>query len=71
MRVVGYVIAALAVAHLMETLSDQSIKRVVRTLKNNRNFELNVGGQTIHAAVPLLLEIQHLINTIAYPALRH
>ena len=45
--------AALAVAHLMETRSGHSIKRLVRALKNYRSFELNVAGQTSHAAVPL------------------
>ncbi|MGX4761413.1 IS1634 family transposase [Corynebacterium minutissimum] len=65
------VIAALAVAHLMETRSGQSIKRLVRTLKKYRSFELNIGGETIHAAVPLPPEIQTLVNTITAPTLRH
>ena len=65
------VIAALAVAHLMETRSGQSIKRLVRTLKNYRSFELSVAGQTIHAAIPLPPEIQALVNTITTPTLRH
>ncbi|MGV0362706.1 IS1634 family transposase, partial [Corynebacterium minutissimum] len=63
--------AALAVAHLMETRSGQSIKRLVRTLKKYRSFELNIGGETIHAAVPLPPEIQTLVNTITAPTLRH
>ena len=44
--------AALAVTHLMETRSDHFIKRLVRTLKKYRSFQLVVGGETIHAAVP-------------------
>ena len=65
------VMAALAVAHLMETRSGQSIKRLVRTLKKYRSFQLNIGGETIHAAVPLPPEIQTLVNTITTPTLRH
>ncbi|MBK4157562.1 hypothetical protein GWO69_09075 [Corynebacterium macginleyi] len=63
--------AALAEAHLMETRSGQSIKRLVRTLKKYRSFELNIGGETINAAVPLPPEIQPLVNTITAPTLRH
>ncbi|MDK8693541.1 hypothetical protein QP915_05995 [Corynebacterium sp. MSK158] len=47
------VMAALAVAHLMETRSGHFIKRLVRTLKKYRSFQFLVGGETIHAAVPL------------------
>lgn len=65
------VMAALAVARLMETRSAQSIKRLVRTLKKYRSFELNIGGETINAAVPLPPEIQPLVNTITAPTLRH
>lgn len=32
---------------------------------------LNIGGETIHAAVPLPPEIQTLVNTITAPTLRH
>ena len=65
------VMAALAVAHLMETRSGQSIKRLVRTLKKYRSFQLVIGGETVHAAVPLPPEIQTLVNTITTPTLRH
>ena len=47
------VMAALAVTHLMETRSGHFIKRLVRTLKKYRSFQLNVSGETVHAAVPL------------------
>ena len=65
------VMAALAVTHLMETRSGHFIKRLVRTLKKYRSFQLVVGGETIHAAVPLPPEIQTLVNTITTPTLRH
>ena len=65
------VMAALAVAHLMETRSGQSIKRLVRTLKNYRSFELIVGGETIHAAVPLPPDLNATIKAITERGLPH
>ena len=65
------VMAALAVAHLMETRSGQSIKRLVRTLKKYRSFELVIGGETIHAAVPLPPDITATIQAITGRELPH
>ena len=65
------VMAALAVAHLMETRSGQSIKRLVRTLKKYRSFELNIGGETIHAAIPLPPDITATIQAITGRELPH
>ena len=55
----------------METRSGQSIKRLVRTLKKYRSFELNIGGETIHAAVPLPPDITATIQTITGRELPH
>lgn len=65
------VIAALAVAHLMETRSGQSIKRLVRTLKKYRSFQLNVSGETVHAAVPLPPDLAATIQAITGHELPH
>ena len=65
------VMAALAVTHLMETRSGHFIKRLVRTLKKYRSFQLVIGSETVHAAVPLPPEIQTLVNTITTPTHRH
>ena len=46
------VTAALAVAHEMVEYSGMSLKKLVRTLRRYRSFELKVNGQTIHATVP-------------------
>ena len=65
------VMAALAVAHLMETRSGHFIKRLVRTLKKYRSFELNIGGETIHAAVPLPPDLTATIQAITVRKLPH
>ncbi len=46
------VMVALAISRMMENATGLSIKRVVRTLKKYRSFEINVNGQTVHAATP-------------------
>lgn len=61
------VMTALAISRMMETATGLSIKRVVRTLKKYRTFELNVGGTTIHAATPLPPEVQKLVEAIINP----
>ena len=58
------VMAALAISHTMESLTGSSIKRLVRTLKKYRTFELSIEGKTLHAATPLPTEVQNLVNTI-------
>ncbi|SES19520.1 hypothetical protein CCYS_06740 [Corynebacterium cystitidis DSM 20524] len=58
------VMPALAISRMMENATGLSIKRLVRTLKKYRNFELNINGQTIHAAIPLPPDVQNLINKI-------
>ena len=61
------VMAALAVGHELETRTGLSLKRLVRTLKRYRTFELIVNGKTIHAATPMPTEIQALIQDIRKP----
>lgn len=61
------VMAALAVSRMMEQASGLSIKRLVRTLKKYRTFELNVSGTTIHAATPLPPEVQSIVDAIINP----
>lgn len=58
------VMAAMAVGHELETRTGLSLKRLVRTLKRYRTFELHLDGNTIHAATPLPAEIQDLIHQI-------
>ena len=58
------VMAAMAVGHLLEERSGQSLKRLVRTLRKYRTFELQVAGQTIHATSPLPAEVQEVIDRI-------
>lgn len=58
------VMAAMAVGHELETRSGLSLKRLVRTLKRYRTFQLDVAGQTIHAATPLPPEIKELIRKL-------
>nr|WP_311343021.1 hypothetical protein [Corynebacterium riegelii] len=55
----------------METRSEQSIKRLVRTLKKYRSFQLNVSGETIHAAVPLPPDLAATIQAITGHELPH
>ena len=48
------VMTRLAVTHLKETHRGRSIKRLVRTLKKYRSFQLDIGGATVTAAVPIV-----------------
>lgn len=65
------VMAAMAVGHLLEKRSGLSIKRLVRTLKRYRTFELTIAGQTVHAASPVPTEIAELIDRLNAPDLPH
>ncbi|MEW2018814.1 IS1634 family transposase [Rhodococcus sp. NPDC076796] len=58
------VMSAMAVGHLLEQRSGLSLKRLVRTLKRYRTFELTIAGQTVHAASPVPAEINELIARI-------
>ena len=58
------VMAAMAVGHLLEQRSGLSLKRLVRTLKRYRTFELTIAGQTVHAASPVPPEIAELITAL-------
>ena len=58
------VMAAMAVGHLLEERSGLSLKRLVRTLKKYRTFEVQIAGQLIHAASPVPPEISELIERI-------
>ncbi|WP_042440057.1 IS1634 family transposase [Corynebacterium halotolerans] len=59
------VMAAMAVGHLLEERSGLSLKRLVRTLKKYRTFELQIAGQTVHAASPLPTDVTELIQRIS------
>ena len=61
------VMAALAVSRMMESATGLSIKRLVRTFKKYRSFELRVEDTTIHAATPLPAEVQNLVHAITGP----
>ena len=58
------VMAAMAVGHLLEERSGLSLKRLVRTLRKYRTFQVQVAGQTIHAASPVPTDIAELIAGI-------
>ena len=53
--------AAMAVGHFLEQRSGLSLKRLVRTLKRYRTFELAIAGQTVHAASPVPAEVHELL----------
>ncbi|HMR50491.1 MAG TPA: IS1634 family transposase [Arachnia sp.] len=59
------VMAAMAVGHELEHRSGLSLRRLVRTLKRYRTFELNINGHTIHAATPLPTDIRGLVRRLA------
>ena len=59
------VMAAMAVGHELETRTGLSLRRLVRTLKRYRTFQLDLGGHTIHAATPLPPDIKDLIQQLA------
>lgn len=58
------VIAATAVGHLLEEHSGLSIRRLIRTLKKYRTYQIQIGGQTVHTASPLPAEATELIQRI-------
>ena len=58
------VMAAMAVGHLLEERSGLSLKRLVRTLRKYRTFQVQVAGQTIHAASPVPTEVADLIARV-------
>lgn len=58
------VLAALAVGHGLEQASGLSLKRVVRTLKKYRTFELVVAGQRIHAASPVPDDVREILTRL-------
>lgn len=58
------VMAAMAVGHLLEQRSRLSLKRLVRTLKRYRTFEVTIAGQTVHAASPIPPELVDLIAKV-------
>ncbi len=59
------VMAAMAVGHELETQTGLSLRRLVRTLKRYRTFQLDMNGHTIHAATPLPPNIKDLIQQLA------
>lgn len=65
------VIAAMAVGHWLESTTGLSIKRLVRTLRKYRSFQIQVGGKTVHAASPLPEDVQDLIDRIQADSLPH
>lgn len=58
------VIAALAISRIMETATGVTVKRLVRTLKKYRSFELLVGGKTVYAVTPLPEDVQARVDAI-------
>ena len=54
-------VSAMTVGHLLVRRSGLSLKRLVRTLKRYRTFELAIAGQTVHAASPVAIEIHDLL----------
>lgn len=65
------VMAAMAVGHVLEERSGLSIKRLVRSLKKYRTFELVVAGQKVHAASPVPDEVVGIIDQIHGRGLPH
>lgn len=61
------VMAALAISKMMENATGETIKRLVRTLKKYRSFELTVAGRAIHAATPLPADTQAIVTKILQP----
>nr|WP_297105498.1 transposase [Tessaracoccus sp.] len=59
------VMAAMAVGHELEHRTGLSLRRLVRTLKRYRTFELNINGHIVHAATPLPTDAQALIHRLA------
>ncbi|OFP71871.1 hypothetical protein HMPREF2974_02565 [Corynebacterium sp. HMSC078C09] len=51
--------------------SDLKARPIYARKQDSVTAHLNIGGETIHAAVPLPPEIQTLVNTITAPTLRH
>lgn len=58
------VMAAMAIGHYLEQHSGMSLKRLIRTLKKYRTFEITIQGQTIHAASETPHEITRLIHQL-------
>lgn len=58
------VMAAMAIGHYLEQRSSMSLKRLIRTLKKYRTFEIAIQGQTIHAASETPPEITRLISQL-------
>lgn len=56
--------AAMAIGHHLETQSDLSLKRLVRTLKKYRTFEITVQVHTIHAASQTPPDISQLVTRL-------
>ncbi|MBK8075254.1 MAG: IS1634 family transposase [Kineosporiaceae bacterium] len=58
------VFAALAISHWIETTTDWSIKKFVRTLRRYRTITIQAGAHTITAEDPLPHEIRDIITKI-------
>ncbi|ERS57896.1 hypothetical protein HMPREF1257_00230 [Corynebacterium sp. KPL1814] len=58
------VMAAMAVGHLLEERSGLSLKRLVRTLRRYQTFQVQVAGQTIHAASPVPDDVTELLGRL-------
>ena len=59
--------AALVVGHELEHRSGLSLKRLVRTLRRYRSFNLAINNTTIHVAIPLPPETAELITKLEKP----
>lgn len=58
------VFAALAASHWIETRTDWSIKKFVRTARRYRTIEIQAGDHTITAADPLPDDLRHALDHI-------
>lgn len=59
------VFAALAVSRWIETTTDWSIRRFVKTIRRYRTIQVQVGDHTITAADPLPTDLQDILNRIS------
>lgn len=65
------VMAALAVSHWLERVTDWSIRRLVQTLRRQRSIAVQTGGHILHAGTPLDDETRGVIAAVKSAAAGH
>jgi hypothetical protein len=60
------VFAALAVSHWIETTTDWSIKKFVRTARRHRTITIQAGSHTITAADPIPDDLRAALTKISH-----